>query len=296
MTGMIAVSGSISTRDASLIKAVVDGIMPEIREYFSDSVAPLIAANKALADRVAELEAREVTKPPVNVTEVEQMVVAAVAALPAADECKCLEPEEVKEMVATAVKEAVATIPPPKDGKSITAADIRPIVEESVSRAVASLPQPKDGTGLAGAIVDRDGNLVITLTDGKAVNLGQVVGRDADREEIARMVAAAVAAIPKPRDGKDGFDLRHFDVVATDDRTVEMSFEDEGGIRHTYELEFPVMIYRGVYAEGRDYRRGDCITWGGSTWHADKATTGKPDCGDWSLAVKRGRDGKSVTT
>ena len=36
----------------------------------------------------------------------------------------------------------------------------------------------KDGTGLADALIDRDGALVLTMTDGRAKTLGVVVGRD----------------------------------------------------------------------------------------------------------------------
>ena len=57
----------------------------------------------------------------------------------------------------------------------------------------------------------------------------------------------------------------------------------------------PVPVYRGVWKAG-DYERGDLVTWGGSLWHCDAPTKAKPGDGDtnWTLAAKRGRDGKDA--
>lgn len=54
--------------------------------------------------------------------------------------------------------------------------------------------------------------------------------------------------------------------------------------------------YRGVYATGFSYDAGDTVTFGGSLWHCDAATSDRPgeNAGAWTLAVKRGRDGKDV--
>lgn len=62
--------------------------------------------------------------------------------------------------------------------------------------------------------------------------------------------------------------------------------------------------YRGVWKEGEEYTLGDFVTLGGSLWHCNfhaygdendpnPGTKAKPGTGeDWTLAVKRGRDGK----
>jgi hypothetical protein len=56
-----------------------------------------------------------------------------------------------------------------------------------------------------------------------------------------------------------------------------------------------VVIDRGVWREGQEYKAGDGVTWAGSYWIAQKDTSAKPDSGDgFRLAVKRGRDGKSA--
>jgi len=74
-----------------------------------------------------------------------------------------------------------------------------------------------------------------------------------------------------------------------------MSFT-QGEVRHTYELQFPVAIYRGVFKAGETYQYGDLVTWGGSLWHAEKETGEKPDGPEsgFRLAVKKGRDGKDA--
>jgi len=50
--------------------------------------------------------------------------------------------------------------------------------------------------------------------------------------------------------------------------------------------------------DGKSYDPGDLVTWAGSTWHCDEATTSKPGeyagAKNWTLMVKRGRDGKDA--
>lgn len=51
--------------------------------------------------------------------------------------------------------------------------------------------------------------------------------------------------------------------------------------------------YQGVFADGKAYGAGDFVTHSGSLWHANIDTTERPGAGgDWTLAVKRGRDAK----
>lgn len=166
---------------------------------------------------------------------------------------------------------------------------IRGYVFEKLDKlnAEAALPAAKDGkdgadgVGLAGAIIDRGGNLVVTLTDGTTRELGAVVGKDGQDG-------------PPGQNGRDGFSLSDFDATLMDDgRTVLLSFE-QGDQSFKVELGIPAMIYRGVFKEGQRYEKGDTVTWGGSLWHCDVETTEKPDSAEkhWTLAAKRGRDGK----
>lgn len=140
----------------------------------------------------------------------------------------------------------------------------------------------KDGVGLADALIDQKGALVLTMTDGRTKELGVVVGRD-----------GADGAAGK--DGRDGFSLDEFDATLMDDgRTVLLSFA-QGDTIFKAEMGIPAMIYRGVFKEGQEYERGDTVTWGGSLWHCDAdKTTEKPDSAakHWTLAAKKGRDAR----
>jgi hypothetical protein len=54
------------------------------------------------------------------------------------------------------------------------------------------------------------------------------------------------------------------------------------------------LVYRGVWRDGEVYPPGVFVTSRGSLWHANAETTASPGTSsDWSLAVKRGRDGRS---
>lgn len=101
-------------------------------------------------------------------------------------------------------------------------------------------------------------------------------------------------------DGKDGADGRHglnasdVDVsVKSDGRTLELSFA-QGEVTHQFEVAFPFPMYRGVHEAGREYVPGDLVTFGGSIWHCDEKTSDKPSPENWTLAVKRGRDGRDA--
>lgn len=144
-------------------------------------------------------------------------------------------------------------------------------IDEALSKA--------EPVSVTSAIIDREGSLVLAMSDGSTKSLGRVEGKDG-----------------KP--GKDGFDLKHFDATLMEDgRTVLLSFEQEGQ-SFKVELGIPAMIYRGVFKDGQSYQKGDTVTWGGSLWHCDAdETSEKPDSAEkhWTLAAKRGRDGKDGT-
>lgn len=315
-------------------KAFGEEMVGVVKAYVDRQCAPLIAENKALAERVAELEARELVvdlpdfdeivarhvdeavsklpepepgKPGESVTledvapMIDEAVARAVAEIQPVEATPAPEPiapdmDAINETIERLVSDHIRSIPAPEDGKSVTVEDVQPLVAELIERAVAAIPVPKDGIGVAGMLINREGEAVATLSDGSTCNLGRVVGQDADREEIKAWIKEQVDEIPRPKDGKNGFELEHFDVEAMGDgRTIKLHF-DQGDTRHSYELEFPVAIYQGVYREGHEYAYGDMVTFGGSVWHCDKAgTSEKPGTGgDWRLAIKKGRDGKDA--
>lgn len=185
-----------------------------------------------------------------------------------------------------ALRADIKAIPAPLEVDEVVRAmpDIVSIVSAEVKNAVEAIaiPSPEkgaDGIGLAGAMIDRKGHLIVTMTNGVPTDLGPVVGKDGEP-------GAA---------GRDGFNLEDFDAeVMEDGRTVLLSFTGKH-MDYKVELGFGVMLYRGVWKEG-EYEKGDTVTWGGSLWHCDVAkTSAKPGDADWTLCAKKGRDGKDAS-
>lgn len=173
-------------------------------------------------------------------------------------------------------------------------APLRPIIDEEVRKAVATIPQAKDGVGLAGAVIDRNNHLVITLTDGTPRDLGPVVGKDADMDVIAKTIQSLVDALPKPR---DGFGFEDMSVEYDGRRSFTLKFARAQDSKE-FTFKTPTIIYEGVFKPDHVYERGDMVTWAGAMWHCDVDSTSKKpgENEDWTLAVKRGRNGKEVVS
>lgn len=103
-----------------------------------------------------------------------------------------------------------------------------------------------------------------------------------------------LAGRPAPQRGEDGLGFDDLTVEQTGDRSFTVKFV-RGEIVKEFPFVIPSLIYRGVYREGETYQRGDTVTLSGSLWHANADTTAKPEehvKSDWTLAAKRGREGK----
>lgn len=139
-----------------------------------------------------------------------------------------------------------------------------------------------DGVGMAGAVIDRSGNLILTLTDGTTRELGLVVGRDGEKGAPGQ----------DGKDGVDGFGFEDLEVIHDGLRCFTFRFTKGDRVKE-FPFTVPVVLDRGVFKSGEAYAAGDGVTWGGSFWIAQKDTADKPGDGDgWRLAVKKGRDGK----
>lgn len=93
-------------------------------------------------------------------------------------------------------------------------------------------------------------------------------------------------------DGTDGLGFDDLDVAHDGERTITVRFT-RGDVIKEFPIVIPTMIYRGVYKADQTYTRGDTVTWGGSLWHCNDNTADKPEGSKaWTLATKRGRDGK----
>jgi hypothetical protein len=146
--------------------------------------------------------------------------------------------------------------------------------------------------------------------------------RDYVARKVAEVVAplvvrlAALEACPAPRDGRDGRDgangldgapgvagldglgFGNLEILHDGERRITVRAVDGDRVKDLGVVVFPCEIYRDVWNATKTYERGDCVTHGGSEWHANTTTTAKPGDGSaaWTLKVKRGRDGRDATS
>jgi hypothetical protein len=214
--------------------------------------------------------------------------------------------DDVQPLIDSAVARAVAALPPAPagpagdrgaDGASVTVDDVAPLVGELVTKAVAGIPTPRDGVGLMDALINRDGELVVTFTDGRTKTVGRVEGKDVDPADVVRIVTDVATktldAWPRPKDGENGADGLGFD---------DLTFEhDEAGRLYlkfvkgtiTKRVRVPGLVDLKVWRAGVKYFKGDAVTHNRSLFLAQvDHPTGRPEdaSGDWRLAVMRGRD------
>ncbi|MNO92529.1 hypothetical protein D3C76_841070 [compost metagenome] len=196
--------------------------------------------------------------------------------------------DDVKPMIVDAVKSAVEALPPAEPGVSVTAEDLRPVITEEVAKALEAITIPKDGEP------GRDALQLEILPE-------IVTDKSYTRGTYAKHLGGLWRSFERTY-GMKGWEcivegLSSASVEQSGERGFELALVLSSGGEVRKCLDLPVMIYRGVFAPG-DYAPGDTVTWGGSLWHCDCATSDKPgELGSkgWRLAVKRGRDGKDLT-
>ena len=170
---------------------------------------------------------------------------------------------------------------------------IQPLRGEKGDRGEQGEPG-RDGVGVRDGFVQREGILVLTLSDGTTRDFGVVVGKDGKDGLDGQPGRDGEPG----KDGQDGFSLDDYDEWFEDGgRTLVRRFdlgENYKEFRHQTQLP----LDRGVFKSDRDepYQAGDVVTWGGSAWIAQTETKTKPDASDsgWRLMTKRGRDGKDA--
>lgn len=252
------------------IALLMKGMAPVIGELISKSVQPLVERVAELEQTIADMPTPKDGRDGVDGKDGApgKDGVDGVAGMDGKD-ADPVTPEQI----AAAVAQYMADNPPPAGKDGTDGKDGAPGEKGA---------DGKDGVGLADALIDQKGALVLTMTDGRTKELGVVVGRDGTDGSVGK-------------DGRDGFSLEDFDAELMDDgRTVLLSFA-QGDTIFKAEMGIPAMIYRGVFKEGQEYERGDTVTWGGSLWHCDAdKTTEKPDSAakHWTLAAKKGRDAR----
>ena len=284
-----------------VVEAVAGVELPELPD-----IAGMVteAVGKAVSELPPARDGKDAA--PVDMDAVKTILIEAVAALPPAKDGKDADPVDmdgiyrrVDEVLATGLdeyKKSVDNIRIPEDGKSVTIDDVRPLIDDAVSKAVAALPPArdgKDGADVMDAVIDRIGHLVLTFSNGKTKDVGQVVGDDGvdcDFDGVWKLINEKLDSWPKPKDGM-GFD--DLSVEYDGERTFKFVLS-QGDRKKEFAFDVPIVLDRGIYADGKSYARGDAVTWDGSSWIAqtdgakEKPGTGK----EWRLAIKRGTRGK----
>lgn len=236
---------------------------------------------------------------------------------------------EVSALVTKAVADAMASVPAPKDGRDadtselvsvVTSAKatlaeyatviaevrqrVKSAVVEEVSDAVSKIALPKDGApgrdgaGVTGGLIDRDGHLILTLSDGGTKDVGLVVGQSAEVSDVQRFVEAQLATWERPKDGEKGLDGT--DGLGFDDLDVIFNEATGYALRFTRGAEvkdFRIAVpwYAGVWQAGRRYPKGAMLTHKGGEWTAKADTFDKPgQSTSWQLSTKGGRDGRDA--
>lgn len=140
----------------------------------------------------------------------------------------------------------------------------------------------KDGVGLADMVIDREHQLVATMTDGRTKTLGVVVGAKGEKGQDGT-------------NGRDGFGFEDLD-FETDDR---------GRLFHVYRrgdevkrVRVPGFHFQERYKAGTEYVIGDTVQWGGHLWVACvdgplvAPESGPVAAKQWRMAVRRGSQGE----
>jgi integrin beta 3 len=182
-----------------------------------------------------------------------------------------------------------------------------------------------DGISVTHALLDADGHLVLTLSDGSRKAVGPIVGKAGQDGLNGKDGAPGRDGLPgvpgRPGEGRDGIDGKPgapglhgkagqdgvngkdgADGLGFDD--LDLNFDTQAGwlLRFHRGQKFkvfplPIPFDAGVWQAGKDYPAGAGVTFKGAYWIAQKATKVRPGddtapSRDWRLAVKRGEDGR----
>lgn len=304
----------MNERELSLIKVLGEEfgqVLAEMRDSFSKNLQAQRDEYEEKLSRLAK-QIEEISNAPNP--DIESMVKAATTHLlaPTAPEL----PD-----IAAMISDAVAAIPAPRDGKGVTPEDVQPMIQDLVRKAVAEIPTPKDGKDFDPSILKQLVELAVSdaVSAMPAAEPGKngADGRDALALEILPFIDEEKSyprgsyathngglwrAYEKTHgirgweclvDGVAGIDIQQ-----SEQRSFTLTVNRTSGASETKSFDVPVMIYQGVFKSGQEYLPGDTVTWGGSLWHCDEQTQDKPgEAGSkgWTLAAKRGRDGRDKT-
>jgi hypothetical protein len=145
------------------------------------------------------------------------------------------------------------------------------LIREACAPLHAKIKELEARVSVAGTLIDRDGALVVTYSNGETKSLGPVVGSNG-------------------KDGKDGADF-------TD---AEIDFDGERGLiirgkGGEIRKRLSIPMDKGYWREGLAVQKADIVTQDGSAWIALRDTTEPPSHQakeDWRLFARKGKDGE----
>lgn len=87
--------------------------------------------------------------------------------------------------------------------------------------------------------------------------------------------------------------IADIEISMEDFRNLTISIKKSNGEIEEKNFSIPVVLDRGIYSSEKEYSVGDSVSFGGSSWIAQKNTSEKPgSSSDWRLSVKKGAAGK----
>lgn len=88
--------------------------------------------------------------------------------------------------------------------------------------------------------------------------------------------------------------LHELSIEQLDERNFQVKSVYSNDEAKVVGFTIPAPVYRGVFRQGDKYAKGDLVTWAGNIYHCNADTEAKPGEGiaEWTLSVKRGRDGR----
>ncbi|MES2625897.1 MAG: hypothetical protein V4628_11515 [Pseudomonadota bacterium] len=129
----------------------------------------------------------------------------------------------------------------------------------------------KDGAGIADLLIDRDGALTASFTDGRMKSLGVIVGKDGSP-------------------GKEGADFTELEIDYDGERTI--TIKSKNGV---ITKRLPIPMDKGYWSERMACEKADIVTHNGVAFIAKRDTSTEPkteNSEDWRILARKGVDGK----
>ncbi len=293
---------SLKSAPAPDIEGLVDAALAKLPAPQAPELPDIVAlVNEAVARLPAPQDGKSLSPDDVRPI-LQQMVDKAAAAIPTPRDGKDYELAVLKQ----AVTDAVNALPAPRDGTSVTIDDVRPMLKEIVIAALPELPDVPTlvSEALAALPAPEPAQPGKPGVDGKdALQIEILPGIDEEKSYPRGSYATHNGGLWRTFEKTSGLrgweclvdGVAGIDIKQDNQRSFSITVMRASGASETKTFDTPVMIYRGVFKSGEAYLPGDTVTWGGSLWHCDESTADKPGeigSSGWTLATKRGRDGR----